>query len=66
MDDKLQRRAPSSSTMTGPERPLHTSTAFMFFNDVEALTVEEIAARIIPSQTDSPGAREAGSQRLNA
>lgn len=34
--------------------------AFMFFNDDEAGTIEAIAARFIPSEPSSPGAREAG------
>jgi gluconate 2-dehydrogenase gamma chain len=59
MDDKLHRRAPSATEVAEPDRRLHVSTALMFFNDLEAITVEAVAARIIPGETDSPGARDA-------
>lgn len=52
----------SSSGATGTE---FTNTdrdfpALMFFDELEARTIEAVAARIIPSEPDVPGAREAG------
>jgi gluconate 2-dehydrogenase gamma chain len=36
------------------------SPALMFFNELEARTVEALVARVIPTEPNSPGAREAG------
>jgi gluconate 2-dehydrogenase gamma chain len=36
------------------------SPALMFFNELEARTVEAVVARVIPSEPNAPGAREAG------
>jgi gluconate 2-dehydrogenase gamma chain len=34
--------------------------ALMFFNELEARTVEAVVARVIPTEPNAPGAREAG------
>lgn len=36
-------------------------TVLLFLNQVEAATLEAIAARVVPGDADDPGAREAGS-----
>lgn len=45
----------TNSTSTDRESP-----ALMFFNELEARTVEAVVARVIPSEPNAPGAREAG------
>lgn len=50
-------RAVSGAVAAPPEVAL---PALMFFNEVEAATVDAVAARIIPGDVESPGAREAG------
>ena len=43
-----------------PRDDRSTSTDLIFFNELEAQTVEAVAARIIPGDATDPGAREAG------
>src|SRR6266478_2340066 len=45
----------TNSTSTDRDSP-----ALMFFNELEARTVEAVVARVIPSEPNAPGAREAG------
>ena len=43
-----------------PDNNVPDLTSLTFFNEVEARTVEAIAARIVPGDATDPGAREAG------
>src|SRR5215212_3903255 len=43
-----------------PRDDRSTSMDLIFFNELEARTVEAVAARIVPGDATDPGAREAG------
>jgi gluconate 2-dehydrogenase gamma chain len=55
----MQSGAPQSQPGM-PAAPAHDGAGLMFFNESEFQTVAAIAARIVPSEPDGLGAREAG------
>ena len=58
MDPYFERSSSESGNRLTPAE--QDAQASMFFNEMEARTVEAIAARVMPSEPDAPGAREAG------